>query len=184
MCAFFSSWVDWTGCIYNSLLTVVFRGEVYNDWVARVFESHLHFIFSIDFQGSLCKLALQTLFTPFSFFLYPIGFLNPSTWNPSPLLQVIDTSFQSLGFGLICESREWWTLKEPHPNYKIALLFPSQLIKMANQCSGHVFAIVQATNGNILTWRCSDCNSGPFVAIWRCKICGHCRCNACHTNKG
>ncbi|KAI9930188.1 hypothetical protein ASPWEDRAFT_167856 [Aspergillus wentii DTO 134E9] len=41
---------------------------------------------------------------------------------------------------------------------------------MANQCSGHVFAIVQATNGNILTWRCSDCNSGPFVAIWRCKI--------------
>lgn len=56
-------------------------------------------------------------------------------------------------------------------------------IKMANQCSGHVFAIVQATNGNILTWRCSDCNSGPFVAIWRCKICGHCRCNACHTAK-
>ncbi|OJJ07084.1 hypothetical protein ASPVEDRAFT_356296 [Aspergillus versicolor CBS 583.65] len=54
---------------------------------------------------------------------------------------------------------------------------------MANQCSGHVFAIVQATNGNILTWRCSDCNSGPFVAIWRCKICGHCRCNACHTAK-
>ncbi|CRG89018.1 hypothetical protein PISL3812_06053 [Talaromyces islandicus] len=38
---------------------------------------------------------------------------------------------------------------------------------MANQCSGHVFAIVQGTNGNILTWRCSDCNSGPFVAIWR-----------------
>ncbi|CAG8025942.1 unnamed protein product [Penicillium nalgiovense] len=57
-------------------------------------------------------------------------------------------------------------------------------IKMANQCSGHVFAIVQATNGNILTWRCSDCNSGPFVAIWRCKICGHCRCNVCHANKG
>ncbi|KAJ5293494.1 UDP-glucose 6-dehydrogenase [Penicillium atrosanguineum] len=54
---------------------------------------------------------------------------------------------------------------------------------MANQCSGHVFAIVQATNGNILTWRCSDCNSGPFVAIWRCKICGHCRCNACHNAK-
>ncbi|PWY62623.1 hypothetical protein BO83DRAFT_186080 [Aspergillus eucalypticola CBS 122712] len=26
---------------------------------------------------------------------------------------------------------------------------------MANQCSGHVFVIVQATNGNILTWRCS-----------------------------
>ncbi|QKX59826.1 uncharacterized protein TRUGW13939_06968 [Talaromyces rugulosus] len=44
---------------------------------------------------------------------------------------------------------------------------------MANQCSGHVFAIVQGTNGNILTWRCSDCNSGPFVAIWRCKICGY-----------
>ena len=55
--------------------------------------------------------------------------------------------------------------------------------KMANQCSGHSFAIVQATNGNILTWRCSDCNSGPFVAIWRCKICGHCRCNSCHTAK-
>ncbi|CAG8038679.1 unnamed protein product [Penicillium salamii] len=55
---------------------------------------------------------------------------------------------------------------------------------MANQCSGHVFAIVQATNGNILTWRCSDCNSGPFVAIWRCKACGHCRCNACHNTKG
>lgn len=54
---------------------------------------------------------------------------------------------------------------------------------MANQCSGHSFSIVQATNGNILTWRCSDCNSGPFVAIWRCKICGHCRCNACHTAK-
>lgn len=54
---------------------------------------------------------------------------------------------------------------------------------MANQCSGHVFAIVQATNGNILTWRCSDCTSGPFVAIWRCKICGHCRCNACHSAK-
>ena len=30
---------------------------------------------------------------------------------------------------------------------------------MANQCSGHVFAIVQATNGNILTWRCSDCSA-------------------------
>ncbi|RAH63073.1 hypothetical protein BO85DRAFT_17258 [Aspergillus piperis CBS 112811] len=44
---------------------------------------------------------------------------------------------------------------------------------MANQCSGHVFVIVQATNGNILTWRCSDCNSGPFVAIWRCKIFTH-----------
>ncbi|KAF7627851.1 hypothetical protein AFLA_003220 [Aspergillus flavus NRRL3357] len=43
-------------------------------------------------------------------------------------------------------------------------------ITMANQCPGHVFAIVQATNGNILTWRCSDCTSGPFVAIWRCKI--------------
>ncbi|KAL4940129.1 hypothetical protein BDV06DRAFT_24957 [Aspergillus oleicola] len=54
---------------------------------------------------------------------------------------------------------------------------------MANQCSGHVFAIVQATNGNILTWRCSDCNNGPYVAIWRCKICGHCRCPACHTAK-
>jgi hypothetical protein len=62
-------------------------------------------------------------------------------------------------------------------------LFPWDLFIMANQCSGHVFAIVQATNGNILTWRCSDCNSGPFVAIWRCKICGHCRCNACHNAK-
>ncbi|KAI2824471.1 hypothetical protein CBS63078_10483 [Aspergillus niger] len=37
--------------------------------------------------------------------------------------------------------------------------------EMANQCSGHVFVIVQATNGNILTWRCSDCNSGPLRGI-------------------
>ncbi|OQD80696.1 hypothetical protein PENANT_c033G07062 [Penicillium antarcticum] len=72
----------------------------------------------------------------------------------------------------------------PHPRVLCDLpFFTSFTFIMANQCSGHVFAIVQATNGNILTWRCSDCNSGPFVAIWRCKICGHCRCNACHNAK-
>ncbi|KAL1995951.1 hypothetical protein VTN49DRAFT_817 [Thermomyces lanuginosus] len=43
---------------------------------------------------------------------------------------------------------------------------------MANPSCSHEFKTVQATNGNILVWRCTDCNSGPFVAIWQCVLCG------------
>ncbi|BCR91083.1 uncharacterized protein ACHE_60969A [Aspergillus chevalieri] len=54
---------------------------------------------------------------------------------------------------------------------------------MANQCSGHSFAITQASNGNILTWHCHDCTGGPFTAVWLCKICGYVRCHSCHQSK-
>src|SRR5699024_7037540 len=60
---------------------------------------------------------------------------------------------------------------------------PTQTYTMANQCSGHSFAITQASNGNILTWHCHDCTGGPFTAVWICKICGYVRCHSCHQSK-
>lgn len=45
----------------------------------------------------------------------------------------------------------------------------------------HLFVIVQATDGKILTWYCHDRHSRPFIVIEYCKLCHHSRCNRCNS---
>lgn len=167
--SFFGCRLDWIGC-------AIYNGRCCRLWVSINWLSHCSRLFptllrnlAIDFDFPLCLTSCRSsiLHIP------PI----PRAWNPSP---VIDT----LPFPRVLLICMWQSLGSILYLHTDAWQLPFFELKMANQCSGHVFAIVQATNGNILTWRCSDCNSGPFVAIWRCKACGHCRCNACHNAKG
>lgn len=97
---FLSCWLDWLPLRLFPFSPLTSRGEKY---IMIDLSGLLSLIFtSSSWLTSLCQLALQTLLTPFSSsYISKLVFPNPSTWNPSPLLQVIDASFQSLGFCLI-----------------------------------------------------------------------------------